>query len=185
MLLNGPWRAVHHRCGFQVSAFLVTSSPTGGSTNNGTVFKIDSSGNHTVLYSFKGIPGGGDGSRPEAGVTLDAAGNLYGTTYLGGAGFTGLGTVYEVDANGNETVLHAFTGGADGAFPSGGVIRDEAGNLYGTAVGGGADGFGVVFMVDAEGNETPLYAFTGVADGGYPMGWRDSRFARKPLRSRH
>jgi uncharacterized repeat protein (TIGR03803 family) len=80
--------------------------------------------------------------------------------------------VYKVDTAGHETVLHSFTGAADGGYPYGGVVRDSAGNLYGTtSYGGKADGqagAGVVFKVDAGGHETVMYTFTGGADGGYP-----------------
>jgi len=135
----------------------------GGGTNNaGVVFKIDTSGNETVLYSFTG---GADGSSPN-GVIRDSAGNLYGTTTYGGA--SGTGVVFKVDRSGNETVLYSFTGGADGGYPYA-VIRDTAGNLYGVTEGGG-NGVGVVFKVDTSGNETALYTFTGAADGGYPNG---------------
>src|ERR1022692_438260 len=80
----------------------------------GIVYKVDPAGHETVLYSFTG---GADGGYPEAGVILDSAGNLYGTTVNGG--IAGLGVVYKVDTAGHETVLHSFTGGADGALPGG------------------------------------------------------------------
>src|SRR5208282_3849903 len=87
------------------------------------------------------------------------------------------GVVFKVDPSGNETVLYTFTGGADGGYPLAGVIRDSAGNLYGTTNGGGASGAGVVFKVDTSGNETVLYTFTGGSDGGSPWGGviRDSK----------
>jgi len=130
----------------------------------GVVFKIDNSGNDTVLYNFTG---GADGGFPLGGLIRDSAGNLYGTTNGGGA--SGAGVVFKLDTSGNETVLYNFTGGADGGFPLGGLIRGSAGNLYGTTNGGGASGAGVVFKVDTSGNETVLYSFTGGADGGYPL----------------
>jgi uncharacterized repeat protein (TIGR03803 family) len=136
----------------------------GGGTNDaGVVFKVDTSGNETVLYSFTG---GADGSSPN-GLIRASAGDLYGTTTYGG-GASGAGVVFKVDASGHETVLYSFTGGADGAYPVAGVIRDSAGNLYGTTYGGGASGAGVVFKVDTSGNETVFYSFTGAADGGNP-----------------
>ena len=130
---------------------------------SGVVYKLDSSGNQTVLYTFMNGP---DGGYPTAGVIRDAAGNLYGTTSNGGA--SGYGVVYQVDTAGNETVLHNFMGGADGASPYAGLIRDAASNLYGTAVYGGASNAGVVYKVDTAGNETVLYSFSGELDGGYP-----------------
>ena len=76
--------------------------------------------------------------------------------------------VYKVDSTGHETVLHSFTGGADGGQPGSGVIHDSAGNLYGTCYQGGADGAGVVYKIAPDGTETVLHNFTGGADGGQP-----------------
>jgi uncharacterized repeat protein (TIGR03803 family) len=136
----------------------------GGSAGAGVVFKLDTKGNETVLYSFTG---GADGGNPLAGVVLDSAGNLYGTTYGGGSASAGV--VFKLDTKGNETVLYSFTGGADGGYPFAGVVLDSAGNLYGTTSGGGSAGAGVVFKLDTKGNETVLYSFTGGADGGSPF----------------
>lgn len=153
----------------------------------GTVFKVDRWGKETVLYSFKG---GTDGAYPVAGLVPDDAGNLYGTTEGGGdlngdascaefEGFPGCGVVFKLDPTGKQTVLHAFTGGADGLGGSSGLVRDEAGNLYGVTVGGGFSGVcpglplpgcGVVFKLDPKGKETVLHAFTGGADGYGPYG---------------
>jgi uncharacterized repeat protein (TIGR03803 family) len=119
----------------------------GGASGAGTVFKLDTSGKETVLYTFTG---GADGANPNAGVVLDAGGNLYGTTLAGGGsgcGGIGCGTVFKVDKHGRETVLYSLTGGTDGGSPYAGLIRDAAGHLYGTAFGGGATGNGVVFRV--------------------------------------
>ena len=135
----------------------------GGAGNAGVVYELNPEGQETVLYSFTGEAGG---AYPYSGVIRDSAGNLYGTTNNGGT--SNGGVVYKVDSSGNETVLHSFTGGADGAYPYSGVIRDSAGNLYGTTQSGGAANAGVVYKVDSEGNETVLYSFTGGADGGYP-----------------
>jgi uncharacterized repeat protein (TIGR03803 family) len=121
----------------------------------GVVYKVDPSGNETVLYSFMG---GTDGGGPNAGVIRDSAGNLYGTA----------GNVFKLDASGNETVLYTFTGGADGGNPYSSLLRDAEGNLYGTTQGGGSSGQGVVYKVDTSGNETVLHTFTGGADGGQP-----------------
>ena len=129
----------------------------------GVVFKLDTASRQTVLYSFTG---GADGGTPTAGVIRDSAGNLYGTTYSGGTG--GAGVVYELDAAGHETALYSFTGGADGGFPSAGVIPDSAGNLYGTTEYGGTAGLGVVFKLDTAGHQTVLYSFTNSADGSQP-----------------
>jgi uncharacterized repeat protein (TIGR03803 family) len=135
----------------------------GGLPNMGVVFKLDTSSQETLLYSFAG---GADGNLPDSGVIRDAAGNLYGTTSYGDP--ANQGVVYKVNAAGHETVLYSFTGGADGAGPSSGVIRDSAGNLYGTTYHGGIANKGVVYKVDTAGHETVLYTFSGGADGGYP-----------------
>jgi uncharacterized repeat protein (TIGR03803 family) len=139
----------------------------------GVVFKLDTAGQYTVLYSFKG---GADGGEPFAGVIRDSAGNLYGTTSEGGDlsacdGF-GCGVVYKLDTSGQYAVLYAFTGGADGSLPEASVIRDSAGNLYGTTSAGGDtacyQGCGVVFEVTPAGHER-VYEFTGAPDGATPL----------------
>jgi uncharacterized repeat protein (TIGR03803 family) len=136
----------------------------GGALDAGTVYKVDAGGHETVLYTFKG---GADGANPLAGVIEDQAGNFYGTTELGGTG--GGGTVYKLDPAGNETVLYNFSFYPNvGAFPEAGVTRDAEGNLYGTALLGGTGNSGIVFKLDAAGNETVLYNFTGGTDGGDP-----------------
>jgi uncharacterized repeat protein (TIGR03803 family) len=134
----------------------------------GTVFKVDKNGKRTVLYKFEGFPR--DGYFPAALLVEDGSGSLYGVTNEGGT--SNFGTVFEVEASGRETILHNFSGppsgGGDGASPSGGVIRDAAGNLYGVTGGGGAYGAGTVFELDTTGKETLLYSFTGGSDGGGP-----------------
>ena len=140
----------------------------------GVVFKLDASGNQTVLYNFTGPP---DGANPTFGLVMDASGNLYGTA--GGGGnlttcYGGCGVVFKLDPAGHETLLYSFTGGADGSGPTGVLVQDKSGNLYGTTIGGGvqagSSGFGVVYKLDPSGHETVLYSFTGGADGGYPTG---------------
>ena len=141
---------------------LYGTAPAGG-TGWGVVYIVDAAGQERVLHSFAG---GADGANPQAGVIRDSAGNLYGTTFQGGTG--DYGVVYKLDAAGHETVLYSFAGGADGANPTAGVIRDAAGNLYGTASRGGTGNNGVVFKLDTTGQESALYNFTGGADGGAP-----------------
>jgi uncharacterized repeat protein (TIGR03803 family) len=149
----------------------------GGKINNricpndggcGVVFKLDTDGRReTVLHKFTGPP---DGYIPESLLVGDSEGNLYGTTYIGGK--DGYGAVFEIDKTGKETILYDFTGGSDGCAPYPGVIRDDAGNLYGVTLIGGAgfcnSGYGVVFKVDPSGNETVLHAFSG-SDGANPI----------------
>jgi uncharacterized repeat protein (TIGR03803 family) len=127
--------------------------------NLGTVFKLTPKGKETVLYRFQGQP---DGQQPQAGVVMDAAGNLYGTTYRGGYvglcnGYqtNGCGTVFKVNKAGSETVLYKFKDLSDGGFPTAGVIVDGKGNLYGTTPYAGysnycpyqGEGCGVVFKL--------------------------------------
>jgi len=143
----------------------------GGENDYGTIFKVDSAGRETVLYSFTGY--GNDGARPLSGLVRDKAGTLYGTTYTGGT--YGAGTIFKLDTGGTETVLYTFTDGADGQAPYGQLIRDEAGNLYGTAWGGGLAGCaqygcGTVFKLDVAGNFTVLHTFVGPTEGGSPYG---------------
>jgi uncharacterized repeat protein (TIGR03803 family) len=141
---------------------LYGTTVTGGASGAGSVFKVEPNGKETVLYSFTGL----DGALPFGGLVRDSAGNLYGTTQAGGANF--FGTVFELDTTGKETVLYSFTGGSDGATPYAGLVRDSAGNLYGTTSQGGMDNIGTVFEVDTTGKETVLYSFTGGTDGGLP-----------------
>jgi uncharacterized repeat protein (TIGR03803 family) len=135
-----------------------------GGNGAGVVYKVDATG-YTVLHSFSGE----DGLQPAGALIRDSAGNLYGTTILGGT--SNAGVVYKLDPAGDETVLYNFQGGteADGAYPQAGVIRDAEGHLYGTTLNGGAVGFGTVFKLDAAGNFSVLYSFTDRADGGSPM----------------
>jgi uncharacterized repeat protein (TIGR03803 family) len=147
--------------------------PIGGTGNSGAVFELSpvSGGGWTwsILYSFSG---GNDGAIPYSTLTLDQAGNLYGTTSQGGA--TGNGVVYEL-AHGSsgwtETVLYAFNGTNDGSWPSGPLTFDQAGNLYGTTTQAGADGWGTAYKLAPTSNgwtASVLYTFTGAADGSDP-----------------
>jgi len=136
--------------------------------------------NYTILYAFTGA----DGTFPVAPVVQDSQGNLYGTTVAGGnlgscSGLygAGCGVVFKLSPSGAQTVLHAFTGGTDGAEPMGTLLLGPGGNLYGTAysggdvhcVGGGSGGCGVLFKIDSHGNYSVLHTFeSGAADGNGP-----------------
>ena len=146
----------------------------GGDSASGTVWELTSSnGNwtHSVLYSFSG---GSDGGEPYKGVTLDAQGNVFGTAVTGGSGGCegGCGVIYELTNSGgtrSQTVIHAFTGGDDGAGPGAGLTIDSNGDIYGTAPTGGAYGQGTIFRLH-RGNGGSwrfkvLHAFTGGSDG--------------------
>ena len=152
---------------------LYGATSDGGAASLGVIFKLDSSGKETLLHSFAGAP---DGAYPMAGLVQDAAGNFYGTTWRGGSGacpYGGCGTVFKLDPAGRETVLYSFSGGADGGYPYSNLIRDEAGDLYGTTTGGGSYtcnkvwGCGTVFRL-RNGKLTVLHTFTGGKDGAIP-----------------
>jgi uncharacterized repeat protein (TIGR03803 family) len=163
---------------FDASGNLYGTTQYGGAFSAGTVFELapNSGGTWTesLLYSFTG---GSDGANPWAGLIFDAGGNLYGTTYAGGA--SGDGTVFKLTPNSDgtwtESVLHSFTGGQDGSTPYlGNLTFDTTGNLYGSTVYGGGFGSGVVYRLtpnsDGTWTESVLHSFTGGQDGGFPCG---------------
>ena len=136
-----------------------------GGNGNGVVYEMTHSGSgwtEQPLYAFTGTP---DGATPYAGLVLDSAGNLYGTTTAGG--LFGQGTVFELSPSGSgwtEQVLYNFQGGSDGGFPTGGLIFDQSGNLYGSTNKGGVGGGGTVFELTPSGGGWTynlLYSFTG------------------------
>lgn len=140
------------------------TTAAGGTYYYGTIFKIDTSNNFSVLYSFGAS---GEGS-PKSGLVMDLAGNLYGTTYNGGS--SGDGTVFKVDRSYHLTILHSFSG-TDGSAPWANPILDSAGNLYGTASAGGTYNDGVVYKIDTLNNFSILHTFTGSGyDGIGPYG---------------
>jgi uncharacterized repeat protein (TIGR03803 family) len=150
-----------------------TTQYGGSSGGYGTVFKLDAKGSLTLLHSFAGTP---DGEDPYAGLLRDKAGNLYGTTQYGGTG-GGYGTVFKLSSKGTLTLLHSFAGTPDGVNPLAGLLRDGAGNLYGTTkYGGTAGGYGTVFKLTAKGKLTLLHSFAGMPDGQNPY----SRLIRDP-----
>ncbi len=126
----------------------------------------------TILYSFGGTP---DGANPNIGnLTFDRAGNLYGVT--GGGGAYNNGTVFKLTRSGNswtESVLWSFAGNSDGVAPTGTLVFDSAGNLYGTATGGGANSAGTVFELSPSQSgwtETTLYSLDQNEEGYEPFG---------------
>lgn len=209
-----------------LSGNLYGTTVSGGASDQGTVFQIDSSGTYSVLHSFDGsdgsdprvglligpsgtvsgtawiggalgagnvfalnpsqglqpiysFTGGSDGAHPNSSLIRDSEGNFYGATWDGGneTSCHSCGVVYKLDRTGEETVLHTFNGGTDGANMVAGVVRDAQGNLYGTTYQGGtghcsyqAGGCGIIFKLDTSNNETILYTFEGGADGAAPFG---------------
>ena len=140
----------------------------GGAYGNGTIYQVTQSGVERVIYSFTG---GSDAVNPAAAVTLDADGNLYGTTSFGGA--YGDGAVYKLSPSGSqwkETVLYSFRNLNDGQNPVGGLVLDKAGNIYGGTFDGGANGGGTVYELSPSGGKwklSILYSFTGGYGGPY------------------
>ncbi|MGA8876750.1 MAG: choice-of-anchor tandem repeat GloVer-containing protein [Candidatus Korobacteraceae bacterium] len=147
----------------------------GGASDCGTVFELMPGGGRwgeTILHNFGT---GGDGFSPTAGLILDAAGNLYGTTYGGGTYNQYGGTVFELTpgvGGWTETLLHSFGNGTDGEAPDGALVFDTAGNLYGTTGGGGTYGGGTVFeltpTVGGGWTEQVLHNFGNGVDGANP-----------------
>lgn len=150
----------------------------GGTNDEGTVFKVTAAGVESILYNFGASRS--DGITPEAGLTIDSEGNLYGTTVYGGRYEDG--TVFRLSRSGTEAILHSFqNNGTDGYNPYAAMIRDSAGNLYGVTYNGGKTcGFttcGTVFEISPTGVETTLHDFAdNGTDGIEPQGslWMDS-----------
>jgi uncharacterized repeat protein (TIGR03803 family) len=126
----------------------------------GTVFKIDTTGAYRVLHAFTT---GSDGEFPYGGLLLDSAGNLFGSTVNGGYNSSNFGTLFKLDRNGDESILHRFTGGKDGAFPFGTLVADSVGNLFGTTSMFGEAGGGTVFRLKTDGRMATLTNFAETA----------------------
>jgi uncharacterized repeat protein (TIGR03803 family) len=148
---------------------LYGTTSEGGIANYGVVFSI-SVGNHdvktSILYSFEG---GTDGANPEAELSMDGGGNLYGLTAHGGGGGCnyGCGTLYKINAARSETILHAFAGPSnDGSYPFARVLLDGRGSIYGTTWAGGTFDLGTVFTVSDDGTENVLHSFAGIPQDG-------------------
>jgi uncharacterized repeat protein (TIGR03803 family) len=155
------------------------TSRNGGAYGEGAVFRVTPAGAVTLLYSFSGgIDGSTDGAWPN-GPLIELFGEFYGTTAYGGT--AGAGTVFKMTGTGRVTLLHSFTGGAngssvgttDGAYPLGSLLRGWDGNLYGVTQQGGAgsDKIGTVFRISRSGDEAVLHSFYAETgdDGGGPV----------------
>jgi len=147
---------------FDQSGNLDGATNSGSLRNGGTIFQLDASGGYMedILFHPYGYPG--------SSVTMDHAGNLYGSTSIA---MNGPGAIYELTFSGlnwTETQLYAFTGGSDGAYPQAGVILDQAGNLYGATSAAGSGNGGTVFELSPSAGGwtyTVLYSFTGHGSG--------------------
>lgn len=147
---------------------------TGASSEyaDGGIYEVSSKQVEKILHVFSG---GADGDLPFSNLILDAKGDLYGTTSLGGTftgvcGLSGCGVVFEITSKGKYNVIHSFSG-TDGNEPNSGVIMDSKGNLYGTTLFGGngpSGGYGTVYSIDPSGKERVIYNFTNGQDGGEP-----------------
>lgn len=154
----------------------------GGESGAGTIFKISSGGQFTLLYTFCSAAGCTDGYEPQEALVQTSDGTFYGTTISGGA--YGDGTVFKFSATNGLTTLYSFcakTNCADGAFPFIGLTLANDGNFYGTTAEGGnqnstscpADGCGTVFRITPSGGLTTLYSFcpkSACTDGAIPQG---------------
>ncbi len=169
---------------FDAAGNLYGTTAVGGANGSGIVFELMPNGDGTwtevVLYTFGSQSN--DGARPSSGLVFDSAGNLYGTTLDGGGPHCvgDCGRVFELTPNGDgtwtETTLYIFAGTPDGSYPTGGLIFDAAGNLYGTTYYGGpySLGYGTVFELTPNGSgnwtETTLHNFSGLkTDGRHPF----------------
>jgi uncharacterized repeat protein (TIGR03803 family) len=147
----------------------------GGTSDKGTVFRVTTSGDFSIIHSFSGQ----DGENPEGAMVVGADGNLYGTTLQGGDG--NRGTVFKITTAGTLTTLYSFPSlgafnlqgqaiNATGANPRAGLLLAADGNFYGTAYQGGTGGFGTVFRITPAGALTVVHAFTGPSFGAaFPL----------------
>ena len=141
------------------------TTPQGGTSDSGAVFRVSPTGEEATLYSFSG---GTDGLTPGTALIQGSDGNFYGTTKFGGQlggpndpQGTGLGTIFRITPAGVLTTLHKFVGGnADGSRPQGDLLQGFDGNFYGTTAAGGPDDLGTVFRMTPHGALTILYSFT-------------------------
>ena len=152
---------------------LYGAATAGGTYGSGVVFELAPRGigewNFRTIYSFRGQP---DGSFPYGALLFDRLGNIYGTTYYGGA--NGTGAVYELSPRQTGEwavrIIYSFQTGSDGNSPISNLVPDTAGNLYGTTSEGGL-GTGTVFKLSPIGGgqwtETVVHAFQGPPDGGF------------------
>ena len=169
---SGDGANPHGTLAFDKAGNLYGTTLNGGAYNAGSVFQLTPSNggwSESVIYTFSGQ----GGANPYAGVIPDSNGNLYGTTYGGGA--NNAGVVFKLTQSGgtwSNEVIHTFGGGSDGAHPVSGSLLLDAGNLYGETFDGGQH-FGTVFQLLTQGTgwtENILHRFLNKADGSNPSG---------------
>ena len=144
---------------------LYGTSAEGGANVSGTIFKVTPSGDESVLYSFGVLLS--SASDPWGGVVMDRAGNLYGVTQLGPSSDSFLPILYKLTSSGTGTVFNFFNNSADGIAPDPDVSIDAAGNLYGTTSQGGAYGQGVLYKITPSGSRSVLHSFSAHSQIGY------------------
>jgi uncharacterized repeat protein (TIGR03803 family) len=165
------------------SGTLYGTTSGGGAHGSGTIYKLTPSASAYALQTLYAFTGGSDGGAPETGVIADAHGALYGATPYGGHAMCQCGVVFKLTPSGRnyvESNLYTFTGGDDGASPSGGLVLAPSGALYGTTFFGGNEkgycnsrGCGVVYALTPSASgytQSLLYAFKNGKDGAYPQG---------------
>lgn len=139
----------------------------GGTARAGSIYRIEADGTFTVLHDFGS--GASDGTDAPCGLLVGADGWLYGMTQHGGTGHRG--TLFKISTAGEYVVLHDFGAGSNqgAGYPSGPLVQDDKGNLYGTLGGGGALApFGAVFRMNAAGAFDLMHVFADDGDGAYP-----------------
>jgi len=154
---------------FDQAGDLFGATSSGGFRNGGTIFELQPMGGSgwslKILYISYGYP--------HAGLIHDSSGNLYGPAFTAGLGY---GSVYQMVLSGSTwitTDIYDFTNGSDGAYPWGGLILDQSGNLYGSTCAGGSGNGGTVFRLSLSGGNwvlNTLYGFTGTGHGGFVVG---------------
>jgi len=144
------------------SGYFYGTTALGGTNGYGTIYRMNTAGTITGLYSFTG---GSDGAEPENGLTAGTSSVFYGASTYGGD--NDYGSIYRITATGVMTSLYSFTDGTDGAYPLSDLNRGSDGNFYGTTVEGGDDDYGTVFRISTSGQLTTLASFT-FDNGAYP-----------------
>jgi uncharacterized repeat protein (TIGR03803 family) len=135
----------------------------GGTTSNGTVFRISPTGTYSNLHSFGNSP---NAANPDAGLVQGNDGNFYGTTPFDGA--IGKGAVFRISPTGTFSNLYYFGNSPDGQEPRSSLVQGSDGNFYGTTRFGGTTGNGTVFQISPSGSYSSLYSFGNPPDGGTP-----------------
>ena len=151
------------------------TTESGGSADEGTVFKITPQGTVTILHNFGDGSVTNDGMQPTSALIQGADGNFFGTT--SGGGSATFGTAFKITPQGIVTILHSFQSATEGSSPNG-LVQGSDGNFYGTTTNGGSANQGTVFKITPQGTMTVLHTFgdgSVTNDGGGPGGRPDSR----------